>query len=91
RTRIGGRLVATVVDDGARAGAAPLNSYLTLDTPVHLVRVVQTGPETAGGSADCGHQPGPVAVSATVDYDSFDSPVQITPPPNATDPNAQTA
>jgi hypothetical protein len=32
-----------------------------------------------------------VAVSASVDYDSFDSPVQITPPPNPTDPNAHTA
>jgi hypothetical protein len=91
QTRIGGRPVATIVDDGTGAGAAPQNSYFTLDAPVHLVRVVQTGPESRGGSADCGHQPGAVAVSASVDYDSFDSPVRITPPPNPTDPNAQTA
>jgi hypothetical protein len=91
RTRIGGHLVATIVDDGAGPGAAPENSYVTLDAPVHLVRVVQTGPESGGGSAECGHEPGPVAVSASVDYDSFDSPAQITPPPNPTDLNGQTA
>ncbi|MDB5113826.1 MAG: hypothetical protein JWL78_896 [Chloroflexi bacterium] len=91
RTRIGGRLVATLVDDGRGAGAAPQSSYLTLDAPVRLVRVVQTGPQSDGGSADCGHQPGPVAISAQVDYDRFDTPVRITPPPNPTDPNAQTA
>ena len=91
QSRIGGRLVATIVDDGTGAGAAPQSSYLTIEAPVHLVRVVQTGPESRGGSTDCGHQPGPVAVSASVDYDSFDSPVQITPPPNPTDPNAHTA
>jgi hypothetical protein len=90
-SRIGGRRVATIVDDGAGAGAAPQDSYLSLDAPVHLVRVVQTGPEHAGGSAECGHQPGPIAVSATVDYDSFDTPVRITPPPDAADLNAQTA
>ncbi len=90
-TRIGGRAVTTIVDDGSAAGAAPQDSYLSTDAPVHLVRVVQTGPEHSGGSADCGHQPGPVAVSATVDYDSFDSPVRITPPPNPTDLNGQTA
>ena len=90
-TRIGGRAVATIVDDGAGLGAAPQDSYVSLDSPVHLVRVVQTGPERAGGSAACGHEPGPVAVSATVDYDSFDSSVQITPPPDAADLNAQTA
>ena len=44
-----------------------------------------------GGSPDCGHEPGPVAVSASVDYDSFDSPALITPPPNPTDLNGQTA
>jgi hypothetical protein len=91
RTRIGGHLVATIVDDGAGPGAAPENSYLTLDSPVHLVRVVQTGPESGGGSADCGHEPGPVAVSASVDYDNFDSPALITPPPNPTDLNGQVA
>jgi hypothetical protein len=91
RTRIGGRLVATLVDDGRAAGAAPESSYLTLDAPVRLVRVVQTGPQSDGGSADCGHQPGAVAISAQVDYDHFDIPVTITPPPNPTDPNAQTA
>jgi hypothetical protein len=91
RTRIGGHLVATIVDDGAGPGAAPQNSYLTVDAPVHLVRVLQTGPESGGGSPDCGHEPGPVAVSASVDYDSFDSPALITPPPNPTDLNGQTA
>jgi len=90
RTRVAGHLVATIVDDGAAPGAAPQNSYLTLDTPVHLVRVVQTGPETGGGSPDCGHEPGPVAVSASVDYDSFDVPALITPPPNPTDLNGPT-
>jgi hypothetical protein len=91
RTRIGGHLVATIVDDGAGPGAAPENSYMTLDSPVHLVRVVQTGPESAGGTADCGHEPGPVAVSASVDYDSFDSPALITPPPNPADLGGQVA
>jgi hypothetical protein len=91
QTRIGGRLVATVVDDGHGAGAAPQNSYLTVDAPVRLVRMVQTGPQTDGGSADCGHQPGAVAISAQVDYDRFDTPVTITPPPDPTDPNARTA
>ncbi len=91
RTRIGGRLVATVVDDGNGAGAAPQSSYLTVDAPVRLVRIVQTGPQTDGGSADCGHQPGAVAISAQVDDDRFDTPVMITPPPNPTDPNARTA
>jgi hypothetical protein len=91
RTRIGGQLVAAIVDDGAGPGAAPQTSYLTLDAPVHLVRVVQTGPESGGGTVECGHQPGPVAISASVDYDSFDSPALITPPPNAADLNGQTA
>ena len=90
-TRIGGHSVTTIIDDGSAAGAAPQDSYLSTDAPVHLVRVVQTGPEHSGGSAECGHQPGPVAVSATVDYDSFDDPVRITPPPNPTDLNGQTA
>jgi hypothetical protein len=91
RTRIGGHLVATIVDDGAGPGAAPENSYVTLDAPVHLVRVVQTGRESGGGSPECGHEPGPVATSASVDYDSFDAPALITPPPNPTDLNGQTA
>ncbi|HEX3607771.1 MAG TPA: hypothetical protein VH134_17750 [Candidatus Dormibacteraeota bacterium] len=92
RTRVGGLLVATLIDDGRAAGAAPQKAYVTVDPPVRLVRVMQTGPQTAGGGTDCGHEAGPVAVSAQVEYDRFDSAVQITPPPHPTDLGAgQTA
>jgi hypothetical protein len=85
QTVIGGRRVAAIVDDGRAPGASPGTGYLTLDGPIRLLRAVQTGAESPGGSADCGHQPGPVSVSATVDYDSFDGPVQIDPPPHPVD------
>jgi len=82
---IAGQRVVAVVDDGQAPGASPGTAWLTLGAPVHLVRAVQTGRETPGGSLDCGHQPGPVAVSATVDYDAFGSGVQISPPPTPVD------
>lgn len=78
---VDGVRVIAILDDGRAPGASPGTTYVALDS-ARVVRTVQSGRTTAGGSARCGHTPDDTTSAATEDYDYSGSEPSITPPPN---------